>query len=80
MKIRIGKNDIANVLRTFCPDAKCDDGRFEFSLGGKKVSVGDTELALKSSVAYDTVSGDLDLKIDQDGVDADFEFDGRSLS
>jgi hypothetical protein len=75
MKIRIEKNDIENVLKAFCPAVKCNDGKFELNIKGKTIAVRDAELALKSRIAYDTVSGDLDLKMDRDGVDAEVKLD-----
>lgn len=75
MKILIEKNDIENVLKTFCPAVKYENGKYEIDVKGKRVSVGDAELTLKSRIAYDAVSGDLDLKMDRDGIDAEVRLD-----
>ena len=75
MKIRIEKQDIEKALKTFCPAVKYDGEKFEVSIKGKTIEIGEPELALKSRIAYDTVSGDLDLKTDRDGINAEVRLD-----
>lgn len=75
MKIRIEKQDIETALKTFCPAVKYDEGKFKIGIRGKTIEVGETELAMKSRIAYDTVSGDLDLKMDRDGINAEVKLD-----
>ncbi len=71
MKIRIEADDIEKLLAHFYPAGKYKNGTFQFKIKEKTVSVGNTELALKSKVACDTISGDLNLSLNQDGIDAE---------
>ena len=75
MKIQIEKNDIEKVLKTFCPAVKYANGQFRFNAKGKTVSIDNPELGLKSRVSYDSISGGLDLKLDQNGICADIKLD-----
>lgn len=75
MKIRIETDDIEKLLAHFYPAGKYSNGTFQLKIKDKPVSVGNTELELKSKVAYDTISGDLNLNLNQDGVDAEIKLD-----
>ena len=75
MKIRIETDDIEKLLAHFYPAGKYENGTLQFKIKGKPVSVGNTELELKSKVVCDTISGNLNLNLNQDGVDAEVKLD-----
>lgn len=75
MKIQIETNDIEKLLAHFYPAGNYKDGKFQFKIKGKPVSIGNTELELKSKVAFDALSGDLNVNLNRDGIDAEVKLD-----
>ena len=75
MKIQIENNDIEKLLTRFCPAGKYENGQFQFKIKDKTVTVGNAELALKSKIACNAISGDLDLNLNSDGISAEVKLD-----
>ena len=75
MKVKIETTDIEKLLKHFCPAGKYENGQFQFNIKDKPISLGNTELTLKSKIACDAISGDLSLNMDQDGIDAEVKLD-----
>lgn len=75
MKIKIEKNDIEKLLPHFCPAGKYENGTFQFNIKNKPISLGNAHVTLKSKIAYDAISGDLNLNMNQDGLDAEVKLD-----
>ena len=73
MKIQLENGDIEKVLKAFCPAVKYTDGQIQFKASGKNITIGNPDLGLKSHIAYDGISGDLDLKLDENGIRADLK-------
>ena len=73
MKIQLENNDIEKVLKTFCPAVKYANGQIQFKASNKDITIGNPDLGLKSRIAYDGISGDLDRKLDQNGIHDDLK-------